>query len=59
VLTDGRGVPVGRGIASANVNDHLLLRETLEAILVSRPDPSFWDPQHPCLHKGYDYARPR
>ncbi|KTS38749.1 transposase [Methylobacterium indicum] len=59
VLTDGRGVPVGLVIAGANVNDHLLLRETLEAIPVPRPDPSAWDPQHLCLDKGYDYAGPR
>lgn len=59
VLTDGRGVPVGLAIAGANVNDHLLLRETLEAIPVSRPDPSALDPQHLCLDKGYDYAGPR
>jgi putative transposase len=59
VLTDGRGVPVGLVLAGANVNDHLLLRETLAAIPVSRPDPSAWAPQHLCLDKGYDYASPR
>ena len=50
---------MGLVIAGANVNDHLLLRETLEAIPVSRPDPGAWDPQHLCLDKGYDYAGPR
>ncbi len=59
VLTDGRGVRLGLVIAGANVNDHLLLRETLAAIPVPRPDPSAWDPQHLCLDKGYDYTVPR
>ncbi|TGE00745.1 transposase [Methylobacterium nonmethylotrophicum] len=57
--TDGRGVPVGLVIAGANVDDHLLPRETLEAIPVSRPDPSAWDPQHLCLEKGDDDTGPR
>lgn len=59
VLTDGRGVPIGVAIAGANVNDHLLMAETLDAVPVARPKPTRRAPQHLCLDKGYDYAAPR
>lgn len=59
MLTDGRGVPVGIVIAGANVNDHTLTRETLDAVPVARPRPTKRAPQHLCLDKGYDYAAPR
>jgi putative transposase len=41
-------------IAGANVNDHLLLAVTLDAIVVERPQPSRERPQHLSLDKGYD-----
>ena len=59
VLTDGYGVPIGVAIAGANVNDHLLMGETLDAVPVARPKPTKRAPQHLCLDKGYDYAAPR
>ncbi len=40
-------------IAGANVHDTKLLAETLEAIVVERPDPEKVE-QHLCLDKGYD-----
>ena len=46
-------------VAGANVNDHLLLEVTLEAIVVERPLPTPEDPQHLCLDKGYDNASAR
>lgn len=59
LLTDGRGTPLSGVVAGANVNDHKLMRETLEAIPVARPEPSGEAPQHLCLDKGYDYDEPR
>lgn len=59
VLTDGHGVPIGVVVAGANVNDHLLMRETLDAVPVPRPKPTKRAPQHLCLDRGYDYAAPR
>ena len=44
VLVEGDGGPLGAVIAAANVNDHLLLRETIEAIVIERPEPT---PQAP------------
>lgn len=40
-------------IAGANVNDHSLLKDTLDAIVVERPQPTPEQPQHLCLDKGY------
>jgi putative transposase len=59
LLTDGRGVPLGATIDGANRNDHKLMRETLEAIPIERPEPTRRRPQHLCLDKGFDYDEPR
>ena len=50
VVTDGG--PVGVLIAGANVNDYKLLADTLEVVVVDRPDTE----QHLCLDAGYDFA---
>lgn len=54
VLVDGDGGPLSVVLAPANVNDHLLLRETIEAIVIERPQPTPEAPQHLCLDAGYD-----
>ena len=36
------------------MHDTKLLKATLEAIVVERPEPSEQSPQHLCLDKGYD-----
>ena len=59
VLVDADGGPLGAVIAAANVNDHLLLRETIEAIVVERPEPTPEEPQHLCLDADYDNTRSR
>jgi putative transposase len=41
-------------IAGANVHDTKLLAETIESIVVERPEPSAAKPQNLCLDKGYD-----
>jgi transposase len=41
-------------VAAANVNDHLLLNQTIEAIVVERPQPTEKEPQNLCLDAGYD-----
>jgi putative transposase len=45
---------LGAAIAGANVHDTKLLADTLEAIVVARPQPTEKTPQHLCLDKGYD-----
>ena len=37
-----------------NVHDTKLLAATLDAIVVERPQPTPWHPQHLCLDLGYD-----
>jgi putative transposase len=59
VLVDADGGPLGVVIAAANVNDQKLLRETIEAIVVDRPEPTAADPQHLCLDAAYDNATGR
>lgn len=55
LLTEADGGPLAILVAPANRNDHLLLRETLEAVVIERPAGE----QHLCLDAGYDYARVR
>ncbi len=50
ILVDGDGGPLGVVVAGANVNDFKLLRATIEAVVVERPEYE----QHLCLDKGYD-----
>ena len=59
LLTDGRGIPLSVVADGANRNDHKLMRETLDSLVVPRPAPSDEAPQHLCLDKGYDYQEPR
>ncbi len=54
VLVDAEGGPLGAVLAAANVNDHLLLRETIEAIVIERPAPTPEAPQHLSLDADYD-----
>ncbi len=59
VLVDGDGGPLGVVLAAANVNDQKLLRETIEAIVIERPEPTQAEPQHLCLDASYDNATGR
>ena len=53
LVVDGEGGPLGAVIAGANVPDCKLLDETIEAVVVDRPDPAEVE-QHLCLDAGYD-----
>lgn len=54
LLVEGRGGPLSIVVAGANVHDTKLLPATLDAIVITRPDPTEEKPQHLCLDKGYD-----
>ena len=58
MLTDGDGGPLGVVIAGANVVEQKLLKATIEAIVVERPDPEEVE-QNLSLDKGYDNPRGR
>lgn len=55
LLTEGSGVPIGLVVAGANRHDMKLVRDTIESIVVERPEPTDEAPQGMCLDKGYDY----
>ncbi len=59
LLTDAKGIPLSVVVAGANINDHLLLDQTLRESIVERPVPSRTYPQGLCLDKGYDYELTR
>jgi putative transposase len=54
LVVEADGGPLGITIAGANRHDTKLLAETLEAIVVERPEPTPKRPQHLCLDRGYD-----
>lgn len=54
VIVEAGGGPLGVVVAGANVHDSKLLRQTIEAIVVDRPEPTDDAPPHLCLDKGYD-----
>jgi putative transposase len=55
VLTEGQGIPIAVVVAGANRHDMKLLADTLDAVVVERPEPTEAAPQHVCLDRGYDY----
>jgi len=58
-LTEGHGIPIGLAIEGANRNDMKLVRETIESIVIERPEPTEEEPQGMCMDKGYDYQEVR
>lgn len=56
VLSDALGAPLSVVIAGANVNDHILLDETLEDVAIDTP---IGITENICLDKGYDYPLAR
>lgn len=59
LLTEGAGVPIGLAVDGAHRHDMKLVRETLESIVVARPEPTAEQPQGLCLDQGYDYDEVR
>lgn len=54
LLTEADGGSLAAVVSGANRHDTKLLNETLDAIVVERPQPTAEHPQHLCLDKGYD-----
>ena len=54
MIVEADGGPLGIVVAGANVHDTKLLKQTIESIVVERPEPTARSPQHLCLDKGYD-----
>lgn len=47
-------MPIGLAVAGANRHDMKLVRETIENIVVERPEPGEEPGQNMCMDKGYD-----
>lgn len=59
LIVEGHGGPTGVVIAGANVNDHKVAGETIEARLFA-PPPDLWTwKQNLCLDAGYDTRQTR
>jgi putative transposase len=56
VLTEGQGLPIAVVVAGAHRPDMKLLADTLDALVVERPEPTEEVPPHVCLDKGDDDA---
>ncbi len=54
LLVEKEGGPLAIVVAGANVPDAKLLAQTIEAIVLERPEPEPDYPQHLCLDKAYD-----
>src|SRR3712207_9447709 len=54
LLVERDGGPLAIVVAGANVPDAKLLAQTIEAIVLERPEPAPEYPQHLCLDKAYD-----
>ena len=52
-IVEADGGPLGVVVAGANVHDTKLLTQTIDAMIVERPNPASHE-QHLCLDKGYD-----
>lgn len=52
-------MPLAVVVAGANRPDMKLLGDTLDAIVIERPEPSEAAPQQLCADKGYDYPATR
>lgn len=55
LLTDRRGAPLALVVTSANTHDKTVALETLDAVVVPRPQKVVYRLHHLCLDKGYDY----
>lgn len=59
MLTEANGVPLAVAVDGANRNDFKMARDTLDNLVVERPEATTEEPQGMCLDKGYDYDEVR
>ena len=53
ILTDEKGLPLAVVLSGANTHDVKLLADTLDGVVISRPEPNRKTPQNLCLDAGY------
>jgi putative transposase len=54
LLTDGKGIPLSVVVDGANRHDKMLVKVTLDAIVIQRPSHKIV--QNICMDKGYDFS---
>lgn len=57
LLGDANGIPLALAVDGANINDMVLVPDTLDNIVAFRPIPTPENEQNLCMDKGYDYAK--
>ena len=57
LLGDASGIPLALVVGGANVNDMILVPETLDSIVAFRPIPTPEREQNIAMDKGYDFAQ--
>ena len=57
MIVEADGGPLGVVVAGANIHDTKLLKQTIEAIVVDRPEPTDDTPQHLCLDRAMTIPR--
>ena len=55
ILTDRRGAPLSIVVTAANTHDKKIALQTVDNIVVKRPEKMIYRLHHLCLDKGYDY----
>jgi len=53
ILTDEKGIPLAVVLSGANTHDVKLLADTLDGVIISRPEHDEESPQNLCLDAGY------
>ena len=56
VLTEGHWIPLATVVSGANRHDMKLFAETLDAVVVERPEPTEVAPQHLCGDKAFGFV---
>jgi putative transposase len=54
VLTDGHGLPRGIAVEGAHRHEMQVVDAPVEALIITRPEPTVPHPQPRCLDQGYD-----
>ncbi len=57
MLTEGKGIPLSVAVDGANRHDKMLVKETLDDIIIERPSHKVI--QNICMDKGYDFFNRR
>ena len=58
-MVEGNGIPIAVTVDGANRHDMKMAPETLQSIVIDRPEPTKENPQKMCMDKAYDFPEVR